>query len=219
MYLRYTDFDVHHGNGTEELLGGKEGFLFCSIHAVDVYPHTGADHIVREKNVINVGLQGETTAAQFHTSFDEKILPALKSYQPDLLILSAGFDAHKKDPTGTLSLFYLLLVLYALIHYDISYLITTTLLSNHSTYSIYPMSDGSRGTTIGREGLLCDDRKIKGYRQDVQQREDAQRVRGWLSSPFFKEISQGTSFEYDKDITLYSFKPESCFITLARIIE
>eukprot|EP01117_Protostelium_nocturnum_P017091 TRINITY_DN6895_c0_g1_i1.p1 TRINITY_DN6895_c0_g1~~TRINITY_DN6895_c0_g1_i1.p1 ORF type:complete len:675 (-),score=198.09 TRINITY_DN6895_c0_g1_i1:127-2151(-) len=102
--IAVVDFDVHHGNGTEELLGGKEGFLFISIHAGDIYPRTGYNNIPRESNVVNVGLDVGAGPQVFHTAFDSKIIPALKAYKPDLLLISAGFDAHKRDPTEGLSL-------------------------------------------------------------------------------------------------------------------
>ncbi|PRP77994.1 hypothetical protein PROFUN_04118 [Planoprotostelium fungivorum] len=102
--IAIVDFDVHHGNGTEELLSNKDGFLFVSIHAHDIYPHTGSDNIPRAPNVVNVALEVGDSSEEFHRAFDQKIMPALRSYSPDLLIISAGFDAHKKDPTDGLNL-------------------------------------------------------------------------------------------------------------------
>ncbi|PRP81480.1 FYVE-type zinc finger-containing protein [Planoprotostelium fungivorum] len=104
--IAIIDFDVHHGNGTEDMLGDKEGFLFFSIHADDIYPYTGFDddNDERCKNIVNIGLSPGSSPAEFHEAFDEKIMVALRDYAPDLILLSAGFDAHYKDPTDSLRL-------------------------------------------------------------------------------------------------------------------
>jgi len=98
--IAVVDFDVHAGNGTEEILGGKEGIMFASIHVGSIYPWTGEeDGTVRPPNVINVSLPPGASSKMFHDSFSTRILTAIDKYQPDLIMLSAGFDAHKRDPT------------------------------------------------------------------------------------------------------------------------
>jgi len=102
--IAVVDFDVHHGNGTEELLGGVENFLFISIHVDDLYPRTGFAGENRTPNVVNVPLRPHTKAATFQKAFVEIVIPALDSYKPEILILSAGFDGYKEDFTDALHL-------------------------------------------------------------------------------------------------------------------
>eukprot|EP01119_Soliformovum_irregulare_P015036 TRINITY_DN4183_c0_g1_i1.p1 TRINITY_DN4183_c0_g1~~TRINITY_DN4183_c0_g1_i1.p1 ORF type:complete len:677 (-),score=205.00 TRINITY_DN4183_c0_g1_i1:55-2085(-) len=97
--IAIVDFDVHHGNGTEEILGENPNFLFASIHVGSIYPRTGKDNKPRASNVVNVCVDSLSSPAVFHAAFDSKILAALENYKPDLLLLSSGFDAHRKDPT------------------------------------------------------------------------------------------------------------------------
>jgi len=97
--IAVVDFDVHHGNGTEEILGGLENFLFASIHVGSIYPKTGRDGLPRKKNVINVSLNPFANSKVFHDAFNSKIISELEKYQPEFLLISAGFDGHKKDPT------------------------------------------------------------------------------------------------------------------------
>ena len=75
--------------------------MFASIHVGSIYPWTGEeDGTVRPNNVINVSLPPGASSKMFHDAFSSRILTALDKYQPDLLMLSSGFDAHKRDPTG-----------------------------------------------------------------------------------------------------------------------
>lgn len=102
--IAVVDFDVHHGNGTEELLQGKENFLFISIHVGDIYPETGKEIEERHNNVLCISLSQDQGSTEFIKAFDEKIIPKLNEFKPDLLITSSGFDGHKRDPTGALKL-------------------------------------------------------------------------------------------------------------------
>eukprot|EP01114_Cavostelium_apophysatum_P021332 TRINITY_DN7417_c0_g1_i1.p1 TRINITY_DN7417_c0_g1~~TRINITY_DN7417_c0_g1_i1.p1 ORF type:complete len:658 (+),score=156.78 TRINITY_DN7417_c0_g1_i1:79-2052(+) len=97
--IAVVDFDVHHGNGTEELLSGRTDALFISIHVGDIYPHTGTDEDPHGSNVVNIDLFGGAGSEEFQKAFDDRILPALDKFAPELLVLSSGFDGHKKDPT------------------------------------------------------------------------------------------------------------------------
>jgi len=92
------DFDVHAGNGTEELLCGDENFFFASIHAVGkhFYPETG--HENSGANIVNVPLKGGAKSSSFHSKFKQEIIARLREFKPELIFLSAGFDGHKDDP-------------------------------------------------------------------------------------------------------------------------
>lgn len=97
--IAVVDFDVHHGNGTEEILGGRDGFMFISIHVGAIYPRTGKEGKPRKPNVVCVSMDSYQGSSKFHSAFDTRIITALEDYKPDFLILSSGFDAHHKDPT------------------------------------------------------------------------------------------------------------------------
>lgn len=99
--IAIVDFDVHHGNGTEEILSNDPRFLFISIHVGEIFPFTGIDGVERAPNVINIPLKFGSGSTEFQTAFDV-IIPELKKFHPDLLLLSCGFDGHRNDPTGTI---------------------------------------------------------------------------------------------------------------------
>jgi acetoin utilization deacetylase AcuC-like enzyme len=90
-----VDFDVHHGNGTEDIFRGDPRVLFCSTFQHPFYPHSGADS--ETANVVNVPLPRDTQGARFRTAVEEQVLPALETFKPQLLLISAGFDGHLED--------------------------------------------------------------------------------------------------------------------------
>ncbi|MFC2966945.1 histone deacetylase family protein [Acidimangrovimonas pyrenivorans] len=98
-----VDFDVHHGNGTQDLLWNESRTLFCSSHQMPLYPGTGA---AKERgvcgNVLNLPLAPETGGAEMREAYERVILPAVDAFQPELLLISAGFDAHLADPLAQL---------------------------------------------------------------------------------------------------------------------
>jgi acetoin utilization deacetylase AcuC-like enzyme len=98
------DFDVHHGNGSETLAKADEDFFYASTHQAPLYPGTGMDNDPRHPNVVNVCLPAGAGSAPFRTAFEEVILPAIRAFKPDLLLISAGFDAHRRDPLAELNL-------------------------------------------------------------------------------------------------------------------
>jgi acetoin utilization deacetylase AcuC-like enzyme len=100
-----VDFDVHHGNGTQDLVEGDARILFASTHQMPLYPGTGHAHETGGYgNVVNVPLiEGAGTDA-FRAAMMEKILPAVDTWAPELLLISAGFDAHKADPLAGMEL-------------------------------------------------------------------------------------------------------------------
>jgi acetoin utilization deacetylase AcuC-like enzyme len=99
-----VDFDVHHGNGSETLAKADENLFYASTHQAPLYPGTGMDNDPRHPNVVNVCLPAGAGSAQFRSAFEGAILPAIRDFKPDLLLISAGFDAHRRDPLAQLEL-------------------------------------------------------------------------------------------------------------------
>ncbi|WP_113912074.1 histone deacetylase family protein [Roseovarius dicentrarchi] len=100
-----VDFDVHHGNGTQDLVQDVPGIAFLSVHQMPLFPGTG-DPSERGAfgNVVNVPLQAGDGSAAFRAVMERAILPALDAFAPELLLISAGFDAHRDDPLASLDL-------------------------------------------------------------------------------------------------------------------
>ena len=99
-----VDFDVHHGNGTQDIFFSDKNLLYASTHQMPLYPGTGALSEVGVGNIWNAPLRAGDTGTKFADAFNTRILPALHNFAPDLLIISAGFDAHKDDPLANLKL-------------------------------------------------------------------------------------------------------------------
>ena len=99
-----VDFDVHHGNGTEELFSGNDNLFYASSHQFPAYPGTGGVTNIVRNNIINVGLRPYSGSEAFREAYEEKILPGLLNFNPELIMLSAGFDGHKDDPLCQLNL-------------------------------------------------------------------------------------------------------------------
>ncbi len=99
-----VDFDVHHGNGTQDVFEHDPTVFYASSHQFPCYPGTGAAHETGAGNVVNAPLAPGSGSDVFRAAWDGKILPALEAFAPDLLIVSAGFDAHKADPLAQLRL-------------------------------------------------------------------------------------------------------------------
>ncbi|KMW59712.1 Acetylspermidine deacetylase [Candidatus Rhodobacter oscarellae] len=98
------DFDVHHGNGTQDLLWSEGRALFASSHQMPLYPGSGAAHETgAHDNVLNAPLDPMTGSAQMRAAYDQVILPAVRDWQPELILISAGFDAHADDPLANLN--------------------------------------------------------------------------------------------------------------------
>ena len=102
--IAVVDFDVHHGNGTQAMFEADRGLLFASTHEYPLYPGTGAATETGVGNVFNVPLAGGAGSAEFRAGMDEVVLPALRAFAPELILLSAGFDAHASDPLASLRL-------------------------------------------------------------------------------------------------------------------
>ncbi|HEV6967268.1 MULTISPECIES: histone deacetylase family protein [Roseateles] len=101
-----VDFDVHHGNGSEDILAGDERVLMCSIFETGLYPFNGEDarSLKDAPNMVNVGLPARSGSEAFRAAVTAHWLPALDRFQPQLLYISAGFDAHRDDDMANLGL-------------------------------------------------------------------------------------------------------------------
>jgi acetoin utilization deacetylase AcuC-like enzyme len=96
------DFDVHHGNGSEDIFRGDERVLMCSIFERGIYPFTGED--ATGPNMVNVGLPSRSGSDAFREAVNTHWLPALEAFKPELVYVSAGFDGHREDDMGNLGL-------------------------------------------------------------------------------------------------------------------
>ena len=99
------DFDVHHGNGTQDIFWADDTVMYCSTHQMPLYPGTGAKSERGEHGtIVNAPLSPGAGGDDFRESFEGVILPRLRAFAPDLVIISAGFDAHRRDPLAQLQL-------------------------------------------------------------------------------------------------------------------
>jgi acetoin utilization deacetylase AcuC-like enzyme len=99
-----VDFDVHHGNGTQDIFAADASLFYGSSHQFPCYPGTGAASETGVGNIVNVPLAPGSGSAAFRAAWSDVILPALDAFVPELIIVSAGFDAHKADPLAQLRL-------------------------------------------------------------------------------------------------------------------
>lgn len=98
------DFDLHHGNGTDELARRHANIFFASTHQWPLYPGTGVPEDDIPGRVINVPLSAGDGSQAFRAAWKDKIFPALELFKPEMIFISAGFDGHKDDPLGQLNL-------------------------------------------------------------------------------------------------------------------
>ena len=99
-----VDFDVHHGNGTQAAFEADGSLFYASTHQYPLYPGTGAASETGVGNIVNVPLRPMAGSTQFRLGMTQRILPALDAFRPELVIVSAGFDAHRSDPLAQLRL-------------------------------------------------------------------------------------------------------------------
>jgi len=97
-----ADFDVHHGNGSEDILHDDPRVLMCSTYETGLYPFSGA--VPRGPNMINVGLPARSGSEAFRAAVDAHWIPALDAFRPQMIFISAGFDGHREDDMGNLGL-------------------------------------------------------------------------------------------------------------------
>jgi acetoin utilization deacetylase AcuC-like enzyme len=100
--IAIADFDVHHGDGTENIFKNESRVMLCSTFRHPYYPYCGADS--GNEHVINVPLKVGTSGEDFRSAVIQKWLPSLESFQPQMVLISAGFDAHREDDMGGLAL-------------------------------------------------------------------------------------------------------------------
>ena len=98
------DWDVHHGNGTQAIFWSDPTVLYASTHQMPLYPGTGAASETGLGNIVNAPLAGGAGDDAFYEALTSRIFPAIVSFAPDLIVISAGFDAHWRDPLGGLNL-------------------------------------------------------------------------------------------------------------------
>src|SRR5580700_5458140 len=100
-----VDFDVHHGNGSQEIFWADKTVMYCSTHQMPLFPGTGAVGESGDYNtVVNAPLRPGDGADKFRDAFESRILPRLAEFKPELIIISAGFDAHYRDPLANINL-------------------------------------------------------------------------------------------------------------------
>ena len=99
-----VDFDVHHGNGTQDIFWRTPHVLYASTHQSPLYPGTGARSETGAGNIVNAPLPPGAGRAEFRAAFRDIVLPALHNAKPQLVMISAGFDAHRLDPLADLNL-------------------------------------------------------------------------------------------------------------------
>ena len=100
-----VDFDVHHGNGSQDIFWSDASVLYSSTHQMPLYPGTGAlSESGEHDTIVNAPLRAGDGGSQFKAAFETRILPRLREFKPDLVVISAGFDAHTRDPLANLNL-------------------------------------------------------------------------------------------------------------------
>jgi acetoin utilization deacetylase AcuC-like enzyme len=100
-----VDFDVHHGNGSQEIFWADKSVMYCSTHQMPLFPGTGAVGESGEHNtIVNAPLRPGDGGEIFHDAFESRILPRLADFRPELIVISAGFDAHYRDPLANINL-------------------------------------------------------------------------------------------------------------------
>jgi len=98
------DYDVHHGNGTQDIFWSDKDLFFASTHQMPLFPGTGAVSETGVGNICNAPLRSGDDGERFRDAFESRIFPALKNFSPDMILISAGFDAHEADPLASLRL-------------------------------------------------------------------------------------------------------------------
>ena len=100
-----VDWDVHHGNGSQDIFWSDGSVMYCSTHQMPLYPGTGAkDETGIKGNVVNAPLSPNMGSEHFREAFRSRVLSALTNFRPDFILISAGFDAHHRDPLAQINL-------------------------------------------------------------------------------------------------------------------
>jgi len=101
--LAIVDFDVHHGNGTQDIFWSEPRVMFASSHQMPLYPGSGAAHETGAGNIFNAPLAPMSGGREMCLAYEGIVFPALRAFDPDLIMISAGFDAHAQDPLANLN--------------------------------------------------------------------------------------------------------------------
>ena len=99
-----VDFDVHHGNGTQDIFENEPRVMYVSTHEADIYPHTGDASERGVGNIFNAPLPAGSGSALFRRAYSDVLLPEIDAFRPQLILISAGFDGHRSDPLADLRL-------------------------------------------------------------------------------------------------------------------
>jgi acetoin utilization deacetylase AcuC-like enzyme len=102
--IAIIDFDVHHGNGTQEIFYKDETVVYGSSHEFPLFPGTGSEHETGVGNIFNAPLVSGTKSEDFIKIFEHKILDPIDKFKPEVILVSAGFDAHSRDPLANINL-------------------------------------------------------------------------------------------------------------------
>lgn len=102
--IAIIDFDVHHGNGTQEIFFQDKTVAYGSIHEFPLFPGTGAEQEIGVGNIFNAPIIAGTDGKVFIKIFEDKILENIDKFKPEIILISAGFDAHKRDPLSHINL-------------------------------------------------------------------------------------------------------------------
>lgn len=102
--IAIVDFDVHHGNGTEDIFRDEDRVFYLSTHEAGIYPNTGLSEDNRRHRLSNALLVPGSGSDDFRAVWKHKLLPELADYKPEIILISAGFDAHRLDPLADLNL-------------------------------------------------------------------------------------------------------------------
>ena len=102
--IAIIDFDVHHGNGTQEIFYNDKNIIYCSIHQFPLFPGTGGLKETGVGNIFNAPIKSGTNSTEFIKIFENKILKPVNIFKPEVILISAGFDAHKRDPLANINL-------------------------------------------------------------------------------------------------------------------
>jgi acetoin utilization deacetylase AcuC-like enzyme len=101
--LAIVDFDVHHGNGTQDIFWSEPRVMFASSHQMPLYPGSGAANETGVGNIFNAPLDPMSGGREMRVAYEGIVFPALRGFDPDLVMISAGFDAHRDDPLANLN--------------------------------------------------------------------------------------------------------------------
>ena len=99
-----VDFDVHHGNGTQDIFEDDPEVGYCSLHEHPLYPGTGSETETGAGNLLNIPLPAGSGIETYRAAFEKRVLPWIEGRAPDVIVLSAGFDAHELDPLARMRL-------------------------------------------------------------------------------------------------------------------